>query len=313
VAGGEVDVGLQRFVSSRLEGTLLAFDAVAGGSGRELQEKPGTGSPVRVGDVVYAPWRIDGGSAMVTAAGIQGVDVDTGEVVFGDVSFGGVGASPSPSTAAVDGDRLYTVVANQLRAYSLTDTSTCDETGTFPGAGDTLDCEPLWSAAAPGGNTPAVYGGFVYVGGTDGVLRAFDADGCGAATCNPVWTGATGGAIRTDAAVDGRTVVVGSDDGKIHAFRATGCGTATCAATWTATPGGGAVTSSPTLASGFVFVGAESGHIRAYTATGCGTPTCAAVWSEATGAAVRTSPAVANGTVVVTDVGGTVHLYGPPA
>jgi outer membrane protein assembly factor BamB len=311
VAGGEVYVGVQRFILSQIDGTIEAFDAATGGSGRVVRDEPGAGSPIRVGDILYTSWRRGAGTAMVHAAGIEGVDVDTGEAVFGAVVFG---ASPVHAGApAVEGDRLYAIVGGQLRAYSRSDTTRCEETSTFPAGGNpTLNCAPLWSAAVPGLNTPAVYGGFVYVGGSDGVLRAFDADGCGAATCAPVWTGATGGAIVTSAAVDGRAVVIGSDDGKIHAFSATGCGAATCAATWTATPGGGGVRSSPTLASGFVFVGAESGHVRAYRATGCGTPTCGAVWSEATGAAVRTSPAVANGTVVVTDISGTVHLYGSP-
>jgi outer membrane protein assembly factor BamB len=305
VAGGEVYVGVEQTGPAQNFGTVLAFDAATGGSGREVSDEPGRSSPIRVGDVVYSTWVLYLGSTGTRNAGIQGVDADTGDVVFGALGSGGA--------VAVEGDRLYAVVHDQLRAYSLTDTTRCVETFTLPARDNpTLDCAPLWSAAASGFNTPAVHGGYVYLGGGDGVLRAFAADGCGAATCSPVWTGATGGAIRTDAAVDGRTVVVGSDDGKVHAFPATGCGAATCAATWTATPGGGAVLSSPTLASGFVFVGAESGHVRAFTATGCGAPTCTAVWSEATGAAVRTDPAVANGTVVVTDVGGTVHLYGAP-
>jgi len=305
VAGGEVYVGLESTGPAQNFGTVLAFDAATGGGVREVSDEPGRSSAIRVGDVVYSTWVRYFGSTGTRNGGIQGVDVDTGEVVFGAQGEGGA--------VAVDDDRLYAVVHDQLRAYSLTDTTRCDEVPVVPVGGETtLDCEPLWVGPATGFDTPAVHGGSVYLGGSDGVLRTFDADGCGAATCAPLWTGATGGAIRTAAAVDGRTVVVGSDDGRIHAFPATGCGAATCAASWTATPGGGAVSSSPILASGFVFVGAESGHVRAYRATGCGTATCTAVWSEATGAPVRTSPAVADGAVVVTDVGGTVHLYGPP-
>jgi outer membrane protein assembly factor BamB len=306
VAGGEVYVGVQNQALSQVTGTVLALDAATGGTGRVVSDEPGTASPIRVGKVVYAPWLLELGSAGVRTSGVQGVTVDTGEVTFG--ALGRAGA------AAVSGDRLYAVIDDQLRAFSLTDTSRCEVVSTFPVGNDTtLNCAPLWSAPAPQGTIPAVQGGAVYIGGGDGLLRAFDADGCAAATCAPLWTGATGGPIRTGAAVDGVTVVVGSDDGKVHAFRATGCGAATCPATWTGTPGGGAVRSSPTLASGFAFVGSESGQVRAYPAAGCGAATCASVWSEATGAAVRTSPAVADGNVVVTDVAGGVHVYRAPS
>src|SRR5712692_2159658 len=44
-------------------------------------------------------------------------------------------------------------------------------------------------------SSPAVVGGFVYLGSTDGNLYVFNADGCGGEVCNAVWTGNTDDAI----------------------------------------------------------------------------------------------------------------------
>ena len=41
-------------------------------------------------------------------------------------------------------------------------------------------------------NSPTVANGVVYAGDSDGKLYAFDAAGCGAATCEPIWTGERG-------------------------------------------------------------------------------------------------------------------------
>ncbi len=62
---------------------------------------------------------------------------------------------------------------------------------------------------------PAVAGGRVFVGGSDGVLRALDA------SRGPVrWTAYTGGALRFPPAVAGGRAIVGSGDGWVYAFEA---------------------------------------------------------------------------------------------
>src|SRR5439155_502446 len=80
--------------------------------------------------------------------------------------------------------------------------------------------------------------GVAYVGSGDGKLYAFAAAGCGASTCAPLWTAATGGPIYSSPAVAGGTVYVGSNDDKLYAFAASGCGAPTCAALWTGTTPG---------------------------------------------------------------------------
>jgi len=58
----------------------------------------------------------------------------------------------------------------------------------------------------------------VYVGSDDGRLYAFRSAGCGAATCLPRWSYATGAAVKSSPAVAHGMVYVGSDDGRLYAF-----------------------------------------------------------------------------------------------
>jgi outer membrane protein assembly factor BamB len=113
----------------------------------------------------------------------------------------------------------------------------------------------------------------VYVGSDDGKLYAFNS-----LTGATLWTGATGGAVRSSPALDGNTVYVGSDDGMLYAVDpagATGCSVSpnTCSPLWTAATGG-AVVSSPTVVNAIVYVGSNDGRVYAFN-TGDGSP----VWS----------------------------------
>jgi outer membrane protein assembly factor BamB len=62
---------------------------------------------------------------------------------------------------------------------------------------------------------PVAAGGLVFLGGSDGGVRALDA-----ATGAPRWTALTGGAIRYPPAIYGGKAFVGSSDGRLHAFEA---------------------------------------------------------------------------------------------
>ncbi|MDP1807650.1 MAG: PQQ-binding-like beta-propeller repeat protein, partial [Acidimicrobiales bacterium] len=175
------------------------------------------------------------------------------------------------------------------------------------GAGNVGSLATAWTAPTGNGvySSPAVANGTVYVGSDDGKLYAFDAAGvtnCSAGpprTCSPLWTAATGGAIRSSPAVADGTVYVGSDDGKLYAFDAAGqfnCSAGpprTCLARWVTTTGS-TVRSSPVVSNGVVYVGSDDAGLYALNAT-----TGMVIWKTITGAAVRSSPAVASGVVYV--------------
>jgi outer membrane protein assembly factor BamB len=174
-------------------------------------------------------------------------------------------------------------------------------------AGNVASLATAWTALTGNAvySSPAVAGGTVYVGSDDGKLYAVDAAGvanCSAGpprTCSPLWTAATGGAVRSSPAVAGGTVYVGSDDGKLYAFDAAGvfnCSAGpprTCLARWVTTTAA-SVRSSPVVSNGVVYVGSDDAGLYALNAT-----TGVVIWKTITGAAVRSSPAVASGVVYV--------------
>jgi len=65
---------------------------------------------------------------------------------------------------------------------------------------------------------PAVAGGVLFAGADDGAVRAFDAGGCGAASCGPLWSDATGSAVTGAPAVNLGRLYVGTADGRVVAW-----------------------------------------------------------------------------------------------
>ncbi len=225
------------------------------------------------------------------------------------------------NSPAVVGSTAYVGSADgSLYAFSATGSANC--------SGSPTACSPLW--AAPTGSpitfsSPAVAGGFAYVGSSNGVLSAFDAAGANGCTgspvvCSPLWTAATGGPIVASPAVASNVVFVGSSDHELYAIDALGqthCSGApkVCAPLWTAATGG-VIRSSAAVASGMVFVGSDDHQLYAFDASGAagcsGTPVvCTARWSGSTGAAVASSPAVANGVVYVGSLDHQLYAYKP--
>jgi outer membrane protein assembly factor BamB len=111
----------------------------------------------------------------------------------------------------------------------------------------------LWRAPLGGlGAELALANGTVYATTARGhsQLLAFDAEGCDAPSCDPLWTASLGGETGTSPTVGGGVVWVASDS--LRAFDAAGCGADTCAPL--ASRGFGVSFGQVSLAQGRVFV-----------------------------------------------------------
>lgn len=160
-------------------------------------------------------------------------------------------------------------------------------------------------------SSPAVVSGVVYIASTDGNLYAFNANGCGQSSCNPMWVGAMDSNYSSfsSPAVGNGTVFVGSENHKLYAFPAKGCGQGTCAPLWTATTGG-ALFSGPLVANNMVYVGSEDHRLYAFPASGCGRSTCFPAWTGATGGAIDSAPTLGNGVIFVGSQDGKLYAFG---
>lgn len=185
------------------------------------------------------------------------------------------------------------------------------------GCGSLVCPAPLWRGMTDSPvteATPTIGSGKVFVGGdgTDpGKLYVFDASGCGAATCLPLWTGNVGGEIQSSAALAGQRVYVSSSDGYLNVFDIAGCGAATCQPLWRGRAGepralSVAGPSSPAVAGSRVFVAAYDttlgGSTVAFPSGGCGASLCLPLWRADTSQGIANTeprPVVAGGTVFV--------------
>jgi outer membrane protein assembly factor BamB len=68
-------------------------------------------------------------------------------------------------------------------------------------------------------SSPAVAGDVLMIGSSDTYVYGFNALGCGAPTCAPLWSYKTGNAISASPAVSNGVVYVGSYDGYLYAFK----------------------------------------------------------------------------------------------
>ena len=87
-----------------------------------------------------------------------------------------------------DGRRVHVLADGVRRASSTSGPRRPGSSRSTPTDAAEPVCDPLWIGETDGAvlNSPAVAKGVVYVGSASGDLLAFDADGCGAATCEPL-------------------------------------------------------------------------------------------------------------------------------
>jgi len=143
----------------------------------------------------------------------------------------------------------------------------------------------VWSFQTGGnvGSSPAVSGGYVYVGSCDDKVYCLDA-----ATGGFVWSCMVGDNVYSCPAVSGGRVYVGSSDTKVYCLDA-----ATGGPLWFYQTNS-TVSGSPAVSNGSVFVGSGDNKVYCLDAE-----TGALVWSYQTGGDVYSSPAVSGGCVYV--------------
>ena len=175
-----------------------------------------------------------------------------------------------------------------------------DSTRWRPPVADRPTCGSLWHGAVTqyNGALTVAANGRVYVG-TNLDLAVFDANGCGATECGPLWT-ATGD-FRGGMAVGGGRLYASPDwihpqsdeVPSLRVYDAAGCGAATCNALWQA--GEARWFGPPTIANGIVYTTEHSGPTQGWPAAGCGAPQCPALWSSGDVVQGTITPIVADG------------------
>jgi hypothetical protein len=158
-------------------------------------------------------------------------------------------------------------------------------------------CLPVWTSPVPGGSSPTVADGVLYIVSGDGRLLAFAAAGCGfgLATCAPLWSGNIKTSARAAPAVANGLVYATSAE-RLFAFRAGGCGRLECAPVWASIPVAGSDTGSgliqevgPTVSGDKVYFASvdfaspdgKTGTIYAYSSSACAGTTsldCTPLW-----------------------------------
>jgi outer membrane protein assembly factor BamB len=157
--------------------------------------------------------------------------------------------------------------------------------------------KPLWNYSTEGSiwSSPAVTGGYVFVGSKDGFIYSFNAS-----NGRLVWAFPTGGQVDSSPAVAGSYVFVGSDDGWLYCMNITSGMPVWIE--WVGWNAGWNSRSSPTVVNNHVYVGSGNHDVLCFNASDGST-----IWTYRTTKAVLTSPAVSNGTLyVATD---DFHVY----
>lgn len=221
--------------------------------------------------------------------------------------------NPPVGPTAIVGGSIYILANDSVLAFDAA-ASPAQCAASFPapsGFFPAFSCRPKWSARLghAGGfdALPTVTHGRVYVPELNGNIDVFDAAGCGAITCPPLWTAHAGSVHIGPLAVTDDTMFAASDDGHLYALSPEGCGAPTCESMWSSNVG--SPLHSPSVAGSVLFAGSEDGHLYAFDATGCGRVTCTSKWAGVTRATVRTAPVISDGRVFVTDDTGALHAF----
>jgi len=283
-------------------------------------------------------------SAPLIANGI--LYVDTGTLYAFDAT-GATNCSAAPTsctplwtapTAYFDG---MTIANGDVFVTDAEGVQAFDAAGSKNCSGTPKVCAPLWAtsthtstgpAFTPGSGSPLVANGVLYVPGYgDGLalrsggayVAAFNAAGCSASVCTPVWTttGLPASTGNTGSPAIGANGVLYLANQTLYAFDAAGAANCsgtpkTCAPLWTAATSNSPTYSAPAVANGTVYVGSWNSKLYAFNAAGstnCSTTatgkTCTPLWTAATPTSIGGTPAVANGVVYTVSGNGTLSAF----
>jgi outer membrane protein assembly factor BamB len=166
------------------------------------------------------------------------------------------GTTTFPAVTNLDGDVVYAVPQGG-GLYAL----------------DSATGEVLWSSGPEigGVGSPALADsdGLLYVPGAGGFTYVFDAEGCDAGTCAPLWRTSAGEHYEQ---LGGQPTVAGTGEsavlftrssvaGVVHAYPAAGCGVDDCSPVWAGTVSGSLLTTPVVVSGGRVFVGTDDGLV----------------------------------------------------
>jgi outer membrane protein assembly factor BamB len=309
VSGGRIYVGARKYADDGLHLDVLAVQAYDRDTGEleweqsliPLEGPELTGNiatPALEDGALWVPYWHDG---LGPCNGeLARLDPETGEVLSADIT------GPEPSDVVMAGSTL---------AYM---SSTCAG-GPQLVVRDQETRAVLWTHHFPDGSgvsTPTVAGGRLFLLGR-GTLYAFDADGCGADVCDPLWTEPVARSffdfLRLAAGPDGSLVTFGASSVPESRDTVVVRDGATGDIRWEAEPrytgsAPGAITG-VTLADDTLYVagatseepwGFNQAVLDAYPVGGCGQPVCSPTWTADLGPSrPAREPTAAGGVVYV--------------
>lgn len=264
-------------------GRVRSYDAKTGALAWD-KPVPAPTTPGEPGPVVLvggALWVSHGGSgASSCSAVLSRLDPANGNVL---------------STETTGAEILGPLVASGSTAAFVT-RGGCGQPGNQPQlrVRDTASPTASWTFSLPAGATtqaPAIGNGTIYVA-AENLVYAFDAAGCGAATCTPLWTTPLEVGGSPALAYEGRPVV--GSDGTVYVGASTqtieslvfALDAETGAQLWRTDlhSGPGTGWQSVALAHDQLYVsdhgdGTRENALEVYAAAGCGEPVCAPTWS----------------------------------